>query len=156
MANEYRAKSFADAFRQARRDIGSGGQAVWIRPNGTRMVFNTNLKEEIPVNQTVYSPLLSSEDERLAERRYKEALESSRRALASEIGINLAQGKKVPTKMIPQLDVQNKEVGIFQINPNANSEETIWIKTLPQIDVIAQRTHHKMRKNSQTGELESA
>jgi hypothetical protein len=101
MANEYRAKSFADAFRQARRDIGSGGQAVWIRPNGTRMVFNTNLKEEIPVNQTVYSPLLSSEDERLAERRYKEALESSRRALASEIGINLVQGKKVPTKMIP-------------------------------------------------------
>lgn len=50
MANEYRAKSFADAFRQARRDIGSGGQAVWIRPNGTRMVFNTNFKEEIPVN----------------------------------------------------------------------------------------------------------
>ena len=131
MANEYRAKSFADAFRQARRDIGSGGQAVWIRPNGTRMIFNTNLKEEIPVNQTVYSPLLSSEDEKLAERRYKEALESSRRALASEIGINLAQGKKVPTKMIPQLDVQNKEVGIYQINPNASSEETIWIKTLP-------------------------
>lgn len=133
-----------------------GGQAVWIRPNGTRMTFNTNLKEEIPVNQTVYSPLLSSEDERLAERRYKEALESSRRALASEIGINLVQGKKVPTKMIPQLDVQNKEVGIYQINPNASSEETRWIKTLPQIDVIAQRTHHKMRKNSQTGELESA
>lgn len=77
------------------------------------MTFNTNLKEEIPVNQTVYSPLLSSEDERLAERRYKEALESSRRALASEIGINLVQGKKVPTKMIPQLDVQNKEVGIY-------------------------------------------
>ena len=121
MANEYRTKSFADAFRQARRDIGGGGQAVWIRPNGTRMTFNTNLKEEIPVNQTVYSPLLSSEDERLAERRYKEALESSRRALASEIGINLVQGKKVPTKMIPQLDVQNKEVGIHQINPNASS-----------------------------------
>lgn len=156
MANEYRAKSFADAFRQARRDIGGGGQAVWIRPNGTRMTFNTNLKEEIPVNQTVYSPLLSSEDERLAERRYKEALESSRRALASEIGINLVQGKKVPTKMIPQLNVQNKEVGIYQINPNASSEESKWIKTLPQIDVVAQRTHHKMRKNSQTGELESA
>ena len=120
------------------------------------MTFNTNLKEEIPVNQTVYSPLLSSEDERLAERRYKEALESSRRALASEIGINLVQGKKVPTKMIPQLDVQNKEVGIYQINPNASSEESKWIRTLPQIDVIAQRTHHKMRKNSQTGELESA
>lgn len=126
-----------------------GGQAVWIRP--TRI--NTNLKEEIPVNQTVYSPLLSSEDERLAERRYKEALKSSRRALASEIGINLVQGKKVPTKMIPQLDVQNKEVGIYQINPNASSEESKWIRTLPQIDVIA---HHKMRKNSQTGELESA
>lgn len=131
MANEYRTKSFADAFRQARRDIGGDGQAVWIRPNGTRMTFTTNLKEEIPVNQTVYSPLLSSEDERLAERRYKEALESSRRALASEIGINLVQGKKVPTKMIPQLDVQNKEVGIYQINPNASSEETRWIKTLP-------------------------
>ena len=131
MANEYRAKSFADAFHQARRDIGGGGQAVWIRPNGTRMTFNTNLKEEIPVNQTVYSPLLSSEDERLAERRYKEALESARRALASEIGINLVQGKKVPTKMIPQLDVQNKEVGVYQINPNASSEETRWIKTLP-------------------------
>ena len=131
MANEYRTKSFADAFRQARRDIGGGGQAVWTRPNGTRMTFNTNLKEEIPVNQTVYSPLLSSEDERLAERRYKEALESARRALASEIGINLVQGKKVPTKMIPQLDVQNKEVGIYQINPNASSEETRWIKTLP-------------------------
>lgn len=129
MANEYRAKSFADAFRQARRDI--GGQAVWIRPNGTRMTFNTNLKEEIPVNQTVYSPLLSSEDERLAERRYKEDLESSRRALASEIGINLVQGKKVPTKMIPQLDMQNKEVGIYQINPNASSEETRWIKIFP-------------------------
>ena len=27
MANEYRAKSFADAFRQARRDIGGGGGA---------------------------------------------------------------------------------------------------------------------------------
>lgn len=93
MANEYRAKQFADAFPQARRDIGRR-QAVWIRPNGTRMTFNTNLKEEIPVNQTVYSPLLSSEDERLAERRYKEALESSRRALTSEIGINLVQGKK--------------------------------------------------------------
>lgn len=131
MANEYRTKSFADAFRQARRDIGGGGQAVWIRPNGTRMTFNTNLKEEIPVNQTVYSPLLSSEDERLAERRYKEALESARKALASEIGINLVQGKKVPTKMIPQLDVQNKEVGIYQINPNASSEEFRWIKTLP-------------------------
>lgn len=131
MANEYRTKSFADALRQARRDIGVGGQAVWIRPNGTRMTFNTNLKEEIPVNQTVYSPLLSSEDERLAERRYKEALESSRRALTSEIGINLVQGKKVPTKMIPQLDVQNKDVGIYQINPNASSEETRWIKTLP-------------------------
>lgn len=131
MANEYRAKSFADAFRQTRRDIGGGGQAVWILPNGTRMTFNTNLKEEIPVNQTVYSPLLSSEDERLAERRYKEALESSRKALASEIGINLVQGKKVPTKMIPQLDVQNKEVGIYQINPNASSEESRWIKTLP-------------------------
>lgn len=26
MANEYRAKSFADAFRQARRDIGGGGK----------------------------------------------------------------------------------------------------------------------------------
>lgn len=129
MANEYRAKSFADAFRQARRDIGGGGQAVWIRPNGTRMIFSTNLKEEIPVNQTVYSPLLSSEDERLAERRYKEALESSRRALASEIGINLVQGKKVPT--IPQLDVQNKEVGIYQINPNASSEESKWIRTFP-------------------------
>lgn len=51
MANEYRAKSFADAFRMARKDIGGGGgQAVWIRPNGTRMTFNTNLKEEIPVN----------------------------------------------------------------------------------------------------------
>lgn len=62
MANEYRAKSFADALRQARRDIGGSEQAVWIRPNGTRMTFNTNLKEEIPVNQTVYSPLLSSED----------------------------------------------------------------------------------------------
>jgi hypothetical protein len=127
MANEYRTKSFADTFRQARRDLGGGRQAVWIRPNNTRMIFNTNLKEEIPVNQTVYSPLLSSEDER----RYKEALESSRRALASEIGINLAQGKKVPTKMIPQLDVQNKEVGIHQINPNASSEESKWIRILP-------------------------
>lgn len=148
MTKEYKANSFAEAFRQVRKDIGRG-QAVWIRPNGTRMVFNTNLKEEIPVNQYTYSPLLSSEDERLAERRYKEALESARKAWSFETGINLVQGKNVPRHAIPLLDIQNKKVGVLTRNQDGDDFYK-YDTTLPEITVGAQRINHKMNSQGQS------
>lgn len=165
MANEYRAKSFADAFRMARKDVGAGGQAVWIRPNGTRMTFNTNLKEEIPVNQYVYSPLLSSEDERLAEKRYKEARESAKNAFLIDRGIELVKNNG----RLPLLDVQRNGEALPKSYPtlvtrkNSGNIEVPYYEEgfsrhqtyMPEITVVAQRINHKMRKNVETGKMES-